>query len=65
MTRKTKYLIIIGIFLVLSMINLFFYYSYLKPIKISGINYSFNDEKIYATIHFKDTREGSCSYQDS
>ena len=65
MTRKTKYLIIISIFLVLSMINLLFYYSYLKPIKISDINYSFNDEKIYATIHFKDTREGSCSYQDS
>ena len=43
MTRKTKYLIIIGIFLVLSMINLFFYYSYLKPIKISDINYSFNE----------------------
>ena len=65
MTRKTKYLIIIGILFVLSMINLFFYYNYLRPIKISDINYSFNAEKIYATIHFKDTREGSCSYQDS
>ena len=38
---------------------------FIKTSSVALVIINYHDEKIYATIHFKDTREGSCSYQDS
>ncbi len=63
MSKKVKYLVIIGLLLLLSSANLVIYYFYFKNISIETIDYTYQDDKIYATIVFKNNLSGSCSYE--